>query len=283
MDSILITSANGNIGSQIVKNLLEKYVRFSVGISSVEKSITGLNNKVLDFTNMASLKKAFAGVDTLFLLYPMNAQMVVNNENAIEAALECGVKHIIRSSGAGADSDSPYLMPKTQGIIDEHIKASGIRYTLTRPVAFMQNFVNFMAYDIKNGTVYQPLRGDSELSWVDVRDIAAVNTKIILSPENYENIEMTISGAKPLSYIEALNVIGKTIGKDINFVTVPDEAAIDAMKQYQMSDFNIDMMMSLNQSIDDGKAIYQTDTVHKVTGKSPISFTDFAKDYADVW
>ena len=76
-------------------------------------------------------------------------------KNAVDAAKLSGVKHIVRSSGAGADSSLEFKMPKVQGTIDDLIKNSGINYTLTKPASFMQNFVNFFADNIKNGiTLY---------------------------------------------------------------------------------------------------------------------------------
>jgi len=148
-------------------------------------------------------------------------------------------------------------MPRIQGTIDDIIRASGIAYTLTKPASFMQNFVNFFSNDIKNGVVYQPV-GQGKMGWVDVRDIAAVNTQVLIHPEKYINQELTITGSENLSYAEALKLISKTIGEPIDFVDIPDEKANAAMKGV-------------------------TTTVQNVTGEKPISFEQFANDYQSNW
>ena len=79
----------------------------------------------------------------------------------------------------------------------------------------MQNFVNFFTQDIKNGTVYQPV-GNGKIGWVDVRDIAAVNAQILITPEQYANQELTITGSQNLSYSDALKIISTVINRQIN-------------------------------------------------------------------
>ena len=283
MKNILITAVSGNIGSQIVKIFQEQNIDFIAGVTSLDKSVSNTKNVLVDFNNKENLIKAFEGVDTLFLLYAMGEKMIDWNKNAVDAAKIAGVKHIVRSSGAGADSHADFLMPRVQGTIDDYIKNSGIDYTITRPAAFMQNFETFMTHDIKNGTVYQPLKVDAKLNWVDVRDIAAVNAAILLSPYDYRNQEITISGNDNLSYNDGLQIIAKAINNPIQFVTVPDEGAIEAMKSYHMSQFNIDMMMSLNAIINLGYAAFTTTAVIDITGKEPITFEQFVNDYKLTW
>ncbi|NET38358.1 MAG: NmrA family NAD(P)-binding protein, partial [Cyanothece sp. SIO1E1] len=228
------------------------------------------------------LRAAFTCHDLVFLLFPMHPKMVQWAQNAVIAAKDANVKHIVRSSGAGANSSSPYFMPKTQGEIDDIIRSSGIPYTLTLPASFMQNFVNFFAQDIQNGVLYQPV-GDGKIAWVDVRDIAAVNTEVIINPERFANQELTITGAENLSYKDALQIIAETINRPINFVDVPEEKANAAMQGYGMPQFNIDMLSSLNSIIKAGYAEGTSSTVAEVTGKSPISFSQFVVDYKASW
>ncbi len=277
--NIFITASTGNIGSQIVRNLTALDISFTAGINSKEIES---NQAYINFDDEKSLEKAFENTETLFLLFPMHPKMTDWAKNAVNAAKKAKVKHIVRSSGAGADSNSDFFMPRIQGTIDDIIRASGIAYTLTKPASFMQNFVNFFSNDIKNGVVYQPV-GQGKMGWVDVRDIAAVNTQVLIHPEKYINQELTITGSENLSYAEALKLISKTIGEPIDFVDIPDEKANAAMKSYGMPPFSIDMLSSLNQIIKAGYAEGVTTTVQNVTGEKPISFEQFANDYQSNW
>lgn len=283
MNKILLTGATGNIGSEIVKLLNDNNADFIAGVTSLSKSIPEIENRVIDFNSKESLIEAFAGVETLFLLYAMGEKMIEWNKNAVDAAKIAGVKHIVRSSGAGSDSNASFLMPRVQGTIDRYIMESGIAYTITQPAAFMQNFITFLTSDIKNGKVHQSLNIDAKLNWIDVRDIAAVNAIILQNPNQYKNQCVTLSGNENLSYNEGLQLISKAINHPIQFITVPNEAAIEAMKSYQMPQFNIDMMMSLNAIINLGYAAFTTTAVKDITGKEPISFSDFVNDFKQTW
>ena len=279
---ILVTGASGNIGSYIVKELETSKVDVMVSVSSKEKEDVANNKVFVDFNDKASLVRAFNNIDTLFLLFPMIEPMIDFAKNAVLAAQEAGVKHIVRSSGAGANSALDFKMPKVQGTIDDLIKNSGIHYTLTMPASFMQNFINFFANDIKNGTLYMPT-GQGKLGWVDVRDIAAVNARILQNPELYMNKELMITGPENLSYQDTVTILSEVLGKEINYVDVPEEAAINAMKSVGMQEFIIEMTSSLNQIIKAGYAEGITDTVEKVTGKKPVAFKQFVLDHKAHW
>ena len=274
-----VTVSQGNIGKHIVSLLKEKNAVFASGINS---TTTKDNQIYFNFDDKGSMTKAFEGYDVVFLLFPMHAKMVEWAQNAISAAQAANVKHIVRSSGAGADINASFFMPHIQGTIDQLIKESGINYTITKPASFMQNFINFFGYDIKNGTVYQPV-GNGKIGWVDVRDIAAVNTQVLLHPNDYINQELTITGPENLSYEEALKYISKAIGKEIAFVDIPNEKANETMLNFGLSTFNIDMLSSLNKIIKAGYAEGITNTVLEVTGKAPIPFQQFAIDCQSNW
>jgi uncharacterized protein YbjT (DUF2867 family) len=248
-----------------------------------EKVQNGAGNKVyVDFADKEGMTKAFQSVDTLFLLFPMVEQMVTYAENAVEAAKAAGVKTIVRSGGAGADSNALFKMPKVQGTIDDLIANSGIPYVITQPTSFMQNFVNFYAHNIKDSALYLPV-GDGKIGWADVRDIAKVNAKVLVDPTPYLGQKLMITDPENLSHTEAIKIISEVIGKEIQFVDVPEEAANQAMKEMGMPPFAIEMTCSLNQIIKAGYAEGTTTTVQDITGESPIPFKTFVQDYKRAW
>ena len=183
---ILVTGATGTIGQALVKQLQSRGVNFAVMSSKPRREVSGLTTVQGDMTDVASLRTAFAGVDTMFLLFPFQANAVELARNAVQAAQAAGVKHIVRSSGAGADANSPVAIAQMQGSIDQLIEKSGIPYTLLRPNGFMQNWVNFSAGQIKAGAYAAP-NGDGAISVIDVRDIAEVAAIVLTEPTTPES------------------------------------------------------------------------------------------------
>jgi len=104
---ILVTGATGTIGQALVKQLQDRGARFAVMSSRPGIEVGGHTTVLGDMTDPASLQQAFTGVDTLFLLLPLVPNKVELARHAVQAARAAGVRHIVRSSGSGADPSSP--------------------------------------------------------------------------------------------------------------------------------------------------------------------------------
>ncbi len=280
-NKILVTGATGNIGSEIVRQLKAKNANFVAGTTSGE-AIEGIETITLDFADKASLEKAMEGITTLFMLLPSHPEVIKWGENIIDVAKSSDIKHIVRSSGSFSNSDSDLLIEQLLGTTDEYLKASGVNFTITAPSSFMQNFMTTLAADYKAGAIYQSA-GDGQISWVDVRDIAAVNVEALLNPEKFVNQTLVITGSEAFNYEEAINQMNNILGKETKYVAIPHEAAIQAMTDMHFPPFIIDLLVSLNESIKQGHFVEVTDTIEKVTGAKPITFNQFVTDNKNVW
>ena len=279
-NKILVTGATGNIGRNVVELLKEKGADFVAATSG--NAIEGLNSVSMNFADMASLEKAMNGISTVFMVLPSHPEMVKWGENIINAAKKSGVKHIVRSSGSLANINSEILVEKLLATTDEYLKESGINYTITAPSFFMHNFINYFTADYKSGAIYQPA-GNEKISWIDLKDIAAVNVEVLLNPEKYLGLTLTITGSESLNYKEAINQMNEVLEKETKYISIPNEAAIQGMKDINFPPFVIDLMMSLNESIKQGHAIETTDTVKTIIGREPILFKQFVTDNKEVW
>ena len=277
---ILVTSATGNIGGGIVRILKEKNADFVAATNS--RPIEGVDSVALNFGDTQSLEAAMQGISTLFMVMANHPDMLTWGRNVIDIAKKCGVNHIVRSGGSLSDGNSEIGVRKVLAETDQYLKESGIDYTITAPCYFMQNFINFYGDDYKNGALYLPA-GDGKVAWVDVRDIAAVNTEVLLNPEKYHNQTLIITGPEALSYSEAVAVLNDVLGKNTKYVAVSDKDAIEAMTGMEFPEFLIHLMIDLNQCIREGFAEKITTTVKDVTGKDAISFEQFVRDNKGAW
>lgn len=280
-NTILISGASGTIGSELLRQLKAAGADVLAGSSS-GKTCDGVATRRMDFADLQSLHSAFQGVDTLFLLLPLQENMHSLASNAIAAAKAAGVKHIVRSSGAGADATSEVAIARVQGRIDQLLIDSGIPYTITRPSNFMQNYVNFFGGMLRGGTLYLP-QGDGKIGFVDVRDIAAANAAILRNPAQHAGKVYTLTGSVALSNAEAMAQISTALGKQIAYVSVPDEAAIASMREMGMSAWSIDTMMSLHRVIAAGYASGVSNDIATLLGRPPIPFTQFVSDNLAAW
>ncbi len=280
-NKILITGATGNIGSEIVKQLKAKNIDFTAGTTN-GTTINGVKTVKFNFADNDSIKNALKGITTLFLLLPSHPEALNWGKTTIDIAKEMGIKHIVRSSGMFANAESDLLIENLLGSVDKHLHESGMNYTITAPSSFMQNFSTQIVNDYKNGVIYQA-DDDAKISWVDTRDIAAVNVEALLKPENYINETLVLTGSESLNYQEAINQMNEVLGKNVNYVAIPNEAAAKAMADMQFPQFIIDLLISLNDSIKQGYFIKTTNSIEKVLGRKAITFKQFITDNKNVW
>jgi uncharacterized protein YbjT (DUF2867 family) len=280
-NTILVTAASGNIGRELVRQLQSAGASVIAGSSS-GKSVAGVPSRNVDFNDADGLRAAFSGIDTLFLLLPLVENKIELARNAVTAAKAAGVKHIVRSSGAGADATSSVALLRLQGQIDQAIIDSGIAYTLLRPSTFMQNFAIYYGGMIQGGALYLP-QAEGKVAYIDVRDIAAVAATVLQNPAAHAGQAYTLTGAESLSNTDATRIIGAAIGKPVNYVAVPDAAAIASMEGMGMGAWSIDQMMSLNRFTAAGGAEGTTDTVRQLLGRAPTAFADFVAANRSAW
>ena len=280
-NKILVTGASGNIGAPLVANLKAANANFAI-MRSKASNDEGFETVVADFNDPAALTRAFTGIDTLFLLLPLVENKLELAQNAATAAKQAGVKHIVRSSGAGADAQSPFALPKLQGQIDDLLKATGIPCTFLRPAGFMQNYTTYQTQAIKDGTIYMADGGQAQ-SIVDTRDIADVAIKVLQNPAAHAGRTYTLTGGESITGTQAAALISQAIAKPVQHVSVPTEAAIATMQQWGMSAFSINIMDSLNKVISAGYASEVSPDVENLLGRKPRTFAGFVGENVAAW
>ena len=291
-ETILVTGATGTLGSEVVKQLSSATpaVNIKAGVHSaqnVKKVKDGNRVEVvlIDYNKLEPLKEALSQVDKLFLLTPdvPNAHELASN--MVIEAKKAGIRHIVKQSVMGADLEANVGTLRLHCQAEKIIEQSEIPFTFLRPNEFMQNFINFHSPSIKNNNAfYLPLE-DAKVSLVDVRDIAAVAVKSLTEDrsDKHNNKTYLITGPEALSYHQAAEILSNATGKKISYVNISGEEARGAMKEMGMSDWLINTISELHDYFRKGNASQVSSAVEEVTEKKPITFSQFAKDYAEAF
>ena len=289
-ESILVTGATGNIGSEVVKELLSVAPDVSIKAAvhssqNVKKLKSDTRVKVIqiDYNEPETLREALNGVDKLFLLTPDVPNAADLASNVVTQAKEAGIKQIVKQSVMGAALEADVGTMRLHRQVEKFIEQSGIPFTFLRPNEFMQNFINFHSPSIKNNNAFYIPLEDAKVSLVDVRDIAAVAVKSLRDEEKHKNKTYLITGPEALSYYQVAEILSNTTGRKINYVNISDEEARAAMKEIGMSDWLINTVSELSEYFRKGKASEISPAVEEVTGNKPISFSQFANDYVDAF
>jgi uncharacterized protein YbjT (DUF2867 family) len=207
--------------------------------------------------------------------------MVDLTSNLVNEAKKTKIKYIVKQSVMGADAEPGITPSRLHRQAEKIIEESGIPFTFLRPNFFMQNFVNFFSQTIKSQNAFYVPAGDAKVSFVDVRDIAAVAVQALASNNGkHEGKAYNITGGEALSYGQAAEILSKQLGKKVNYVNVSDENARKGMKDMGMDEWTINSMIELFEITRAGYASAISPAVEEITGSKPISFSQFASDNA---
>jgi uncharacterized protein YbjT (DUF2867 family) len=147
----------------------------------------------------------------------------------------------------------------------------------------MQNFVSF--YLGKNqSSIYLPA-GDGKVSFVDVRDIAAVAVQALTNNKDglHSGKAYTITGPETISYGDAAGILSDYIDRKVSYVNISEDDARKVIINMGMSDWHTNIILELLMLTREGYLSSTSPDVEMVTGKKPISFSQFAKDYTSAF
>lgn len=284
---ILVIGATGTNGKELVRQLIQKGQQVKAMVRNLEKASDlkqqGVSLVEGDLANIETIKNALIDTDKVFLVSSVNQDYEEQITNFLEAAKASDVKYLIKLSGLGADSSSPSVIMRMHAKTDEMIVNSGINYTILRPNSFHQNTI-WSAYTIKNFNSFSMPVGDAKQSFIDVRDIGAVATTL-LTTDNTEHkgkiYELT--GNESLSFAQVAEIFSKALDRTITYNPITIEESREGMVQFGVPEWNALAVAEIYGVFATGSCAYTTDNVTKITGDTPITFSQFVQDHLAVF
>ncbi len=269
---ILVTGATGNVGSALVKELELLKVPFRAAVRHAGN--LGMQSVAFDYENPDTFGPALVGVEKLFLLTSGGTE---REGPAVDAAKAAGVRHIVKLSVWGADRED-FAYARAHRPIEKKIEASGIPWTFLRPNGFMQNYLT-QAQSIREQGEFYSCGKDMRYSLVDGRDVGTAAARV-LTATGHEGQAYTLSGPESLSNSEIAEKLSVAAGKPIRYVDLPDADFRTALVSAGTPHATVDGYIDLIHYYIAGKATRISPEVERINGKPPVSFDEFASDFA---
>ncbi|WP_240421214.1 NAD(P)H-binding protein [Paenibacillus periandrae] len=221
--SIVITGANGQLGSLIMEQLLHKVsadqiiacVRHPEQANTYQKQ--GIEVRYCDYDQPESLKQAFTGASKLLLISSSNPDDTIRlrqHAHVIEAAKQAKVEHLLYTSFAFLGAGS--IAPSHLHLATEHaILTTGIPHTFLRN-ALYTDFVGVLGLDtaMTSGelSVYP---GDWQFNTVTRNDLAkGIAAVLTESGHEYQSYELT--APRPWTFHDLVIVLSELAGKPVS-------------------------------------------------------------------
>jgi uncharacterized protein YbjT (DUF2867 family) len=276
---ILITGASGNVGREVVKQALAVGLKIRAAFQSPDiaaKAPAGLEGVIMDYAKPETIRPVLQGIEKIFLVGPPVRDLPVMEANFIKEVRAAGRKHIIKLSALGGRES---MFPSGHRDSEENIEASGLPYTFLRPNGFMQNLVNYNAGTIRSENAFYGCQGNGAVSMVDIRDIAAVAV-IVLAATGHEGKSYALTGGEALTNGQVAEKISRVAGRKISYVDLPQAEFKKAILSAGTPEWSAEALLDLQRLYREGKASVVTNDIERLTGRKPITFDQFARDYA---
>lgn len=209
--TILVTGATGRVGRHVVQQLVKRGADVRVLSRDPAKANVPSGVKVAkrDLLDIDSLRAAFSGVNTLFLLNAVTGDEFTQALITLNIASESGVDRVVYLSVINADRfvNVPHFAVKFGA--ERMIEQMGFSATILRPSYFIDNDLTIKDVILNHGVYPMPI-GNKGVAMVDVRDIAEIAAIELIRREQ-------APGKLP---IETINLVGP------DTLTGPDVAAI---------------------------------------------------------
>ena len=197
--TILVTGATGRVGRHVVDHLLRRGA--DIRVLSRNPAHAGFADSVEvvkgDLLDIASLRAAFSGIRTLFLLNAVAADEYTQTIITLNIAREAGVERVVYLSVFGADVsvNVPHFAVKYGA--ERMLRKMEFSATILRPTYFIDNEVMIKDVIMNHGVYPMPIGGIG-LAMVDTRDIAEVAAIELMRRDQ-------ASGKLP---VETINLVG---------------------------------------------------------------------------
>jgi uncharacterized protein YbjT (DUF2867 family) len=278
---ILVTGASGNAGGAVVNELLKTAAPFRAMYRSQQdaaKAPPGVATAIADFSSLESLQHALTGIESVYLVCSPTPTLVELESSMIDACRGSGVKHLVLNSALGA-ADFPKSFPAWHRVVEDKLKASGLGYTILRPNSFMQNIVSYLAPSIREQGAFFAAMGDARVSYLDLRDIAAVVARVMGSPAAHLGKTYELNGPEPITYSDLAQRIARACGRQVKFVDIPEAAQRAAMLDMRMPEWQVDALLDLQRYYKFGHGGEVTEVLPKLLGRAPLDLDSFLEEF----
>jgi len=284
----LVVGATGLLGGEICRLLAAegKPVRALVRSTSDQTKVAqleSLNIEVMrgDLKDRSSLDAACEGTRAVISTASSTLSRQAGDSihsvdlegqlNLINAAQATNVSQFVLISFPQAEVEFPLQAAKRK--VEEHLKASGLTYTILQPTFFMEIWLSpALGFDVANAQVQIYGSGENRMSWISYKDVAKF---AVMSLDNAEarNAEIKLGGPEALSPLEVVRLFEELKGQKFEVQYVPEQALKE--QKESATDPLQESFAGLMLYYSRGDVIEMQKTLHKF----PVQLTS-VRDYA---
>lgn len=235
---VLVVGATGLLGSEVCERLVARgyQVRALVRPSANPTRLGRLKSLGVDLVrgdlkDPSSLEHACRGEEAVistasctFSRQEGDSIETVDRKglhDLVDAAKKERVKQFVFTSFSG-NIDEPSPLRDAKRSVEQHLKDSGLRYTILRPSFFMEVWLSpAIGFDVTKASATIYGTGTAGISWMSYRDVAEFAVQSLEKPSARDRV-LELGGPEKLSPLEVVRMFEKMSGKRYQVTHVPD-------------------------------------------------------------
>ncbi len=283
---ILILGATGMFGNRVLRETVRRRapVRALAHSAATAERLRASEIEVAigDLDRPETLDSAFAGVDTAFIVSPMDDRIAVRETNALHAAQRAGVRRVVKVYGAvhhhGDSLDALHLESIAA------IRESGLDWALVSPNSVMETSLLSQADAIKQAGALFGSAGDGRVGLVAADDVARA-AAVVLADRDEPGANYELTGPAALTMAEMAATLSEALGRRVTYQDMPaEEFRALLVNQGGVPDDQVDIqVMHHFAAWKRGDADLVTDTYRELTGLAPISLSEWVVGHREAF
>jgi NAD(P)H dehydrogenase (quinone) len=226
--SIVVTGATGHLGRLVIADLLERGTAPS-DIAAVVRdagkaadlAASGVQVRVADYDNPATLKGAFAAGDRVLLISANEVgRRVPQHAAVIDAAAEAGVA-LLAYTGVLGGPAADFVLADEHKATEKLILASGLPHVFLRNGWYTEVYTANLPAVLEHGVVIGNA-GDGRVATAARADYAAA-AAVVLTGEGHEGRAYDLSGDTAWSFPEYAATVAEVAGREVAYHDVSAE------------------------------------------------------------
>ncbi len=266
---LAITGSTGRLGGRVARRLSQRGTPQRLVVRDPSRAPALGNTEIArtDYGDAAAARRALAGVSTLFMVSGEETRDRVDQHRTfVDAAAAAGVEHVVYTSFYRASPDATFTLARDHYATEQHIRATGLRWTFLRDNLYLDMLPLFAGRD---GVLRGPA-GDGRVSAVALDDVADAAVAVLESAAGHEGRTYDLTGPEDLSLAEAASILTDVTGRTVTYHAETVEEAYASRAPYAAEDWQVDAWVSTYTAIAAGELAGVSDDVAHLTGHQPL-------------
>ena len=277
---IAVTSASGQLGSAIVRSLIDAIEPenvIAIARTPEHAKSLGVEVRAGDYTQREQFDTALRGVDTLLLVSGNDdpEKRKQQHANVIDAAQAAGVSKVVYTSIIGPVRDSDFSpIVNSNRHTEEYLKNSGLAWSIGRNGIYLEPDLEYLDHYRKDGKITN-CAGDGRCAYTTREELAYAYARM-LTEDQHNGQTYNLAGPAITQY-ELADLMNEVFGTELRY----EPLSVEAYRQQridELGEFMGTVIAGIYQGIRNGDMDVPSD-YQKVAGREHISILEAMRHF----